>query len=111
MVVGLDAGLTLLGVSAPVSSGRVGEAHGLLMVLGFVGTLVALERAVALGRSWGYAAPTAMGSGALLLLVPGAERLGHLLLVAGTATLCAVYVALAAPTWRSRCPGWPASSC
>ena len=96
MVVGLDAGLTLLGVWAPVSSGRVGEAHGLLMVLGFVGTLVALERAVALGTSWAYAAPTAMGAGALLLLVPGGERLGHLLLVAGTATLCAVYV----PLWR-----------
>lgn len=96
MVVGIDAGLTLLGVWAPVPSGRVGEAHGLLMVLGFVGTLVALERAVALGTAWGYAAPTSMGSGALLLLVPGAERLGHLLLVAGTAALCAVYV----PLWR-----------
>ncbi|CAB4965759.1 unannotated protein [freshwater metagenome] len=96
MVVGIDAGLTLLGVWAPVSSGRVGEAHGLLMVLGFVGTLIALERAVALGEAWGYAAPTSLGSGALLLLVPGADRLGHLLLVAGTATLCAVYV----PLWR-----------
>jgi len=96
MVVGLDAGLTLLGVWAPVSSGRVGEAHGLLMVLGFVGTLVALERAVALGTSWGYAAPALMGSGALVLLAPGAARLGPLLLVAGTAALCAVYV----PLWR-----------
>ena len=96
MVVGTDAGLTLLGVWAPVSTGRVGEAHGLLMVLGFVGTLIALERAVALGASWAYAAPTSLGSGALLLLVPGADRLGHLLLVAGTATLCAVYV----PLWR-----------
>jgi hypothetical protein len=96
MVVGIDAGLALLGVWAPVSPGRVGEAHGLLMVLGFVGTLVALERAVALGASWGYAAPTFLGSGALFLLVPGADRLGHLLLVAGTAVMCAVYV----PLWR-----------
>ena len=30
MVVGVDAGLTLLGVWAPVPSGRLGEAHGLL---------------------------------------------------------------------------------
>ena len=96
MVVGTDAGLTLLGVWAPVPSGRLGEAHGLLMVLGFVGTLVALERAVALGSPWGYAAPALLGSGGLALLVPGAERLGHLLLVAGAAGLCALYV----PLWR-----------
>jgi hypothetical protein len=96
MVVGVDAGLTLLGVWAPVPSGRLGEAHGLLMVLGFVGTLVALERAVALGVAWGYAAPTLLGAGGLVLLVPGTGRLGHLLLVAGTAGLCALYV----PLWR-----------
>ena len=96
MVVGVDAGLTLLGVWAPVHSGRLGEAHGLLMVLGFVGTLVALERAVALGSPWGYAAPALLGSGALLLLAPGVDRLGHPLLVAGTAGLCLLYV----PLWR-----------
>jgi hypothetical protein len=96
MVVGVDAGLTLLGVWAPVSSGRVGEAHGLLMVLGFVGTLVALERAVALGSQWGYTSPALLGCGALALLVPGTDRVGHLLLVAGTAGLCLTYV----PLWR-----------
>lgn len=96
MVVGVDAGLTLLGVWAPTNSGRLGDAHGLLMVLGFVGTLVALERAVALGTTWGYAAPALMGSGALASLVPGVDRLGHPLLVAGTAGLCLVYV----PLWR-----------
>jgi hypothetical protein len=96
MVVGVDAGLTLLGVWSPVPSGRLGEAHGLLMVLGFVGTLVALERAVALGSTWGYASPGLLGSGALVLLAPGADRLGHLLLVAGAAGLCALYV----PLWR-----------
>ncbi|GAB3030057.1 hypothetical protein GCM10011376_39610 [Nocardioides flavus (ex Wang et al. 2016)] len=96
MVVGVDAGLTLLGVWAPVSSGRVGDAHGLLMVLGFVGTLVALERAVALGSPGGYAAPALLGVGALVLLVPGADRIVHLLLVAGAAGLCLVYV----PLWR-----------
>jgi hypothetical protein len=96
MVVGVDAGLTLLGVWAPVPSGRLGEAHGLLMVLGFVGTLVALERAVALGSPWGYAVPALLGSGALALLAPEVSGLGHLLLVAGTAGLCLLYV----PLWR-----------
>jgi hypothetical protein len=96
MLVGVDAGLTLLGVWTPVPSGRLGEAHGVLMVLGFVGTLVALERAVALGSTWGYAAPALMGSGAVVLLAPGVDVLGHPMLAAGAATLCLVYV----PLWR-----------
>ena len=95
MVVGVDAGLTLLGVWAPVPSGRLGEAHGLLMVLGFVGTLVALERAVALGSSWGYAAPVLLGLGGIgLLTLP--HPAGPLLLLDGAVALVAVYVAL----WR-----------
>lgn len=68
----------------------------MLMVLGFVGTLIALERAVALGRGWGYAAPALLGGGALALLAPGVDRVGHPLLVAGAAMLCLVYV----PLWR-----------
>lgn len=96
MVAGVDAGLTLLGVWAPVTSGRLGDAHGLLMVLGFVGTLIALERAVAWGRPLGYAAPVLLGVGALALLAPGGERIGHSLLVAGSGALCLVYV----PLWR-----------
>lgn len=96
MVAGVDAGLTLLGVWAPVSSGRLGEVHGVLMVLGFVGTLVALERAVALGRQAGYAAPALLGAGGLALLAPRVSGLGMPLLVAGTAALALLYV----PLWR-----------
>lgn len=96
MVAGVDAGLSLLGVWAPVSSGRLGEAHGLLMVLGFVGTLIALERAVALGRPWGYVAPALLGAGALALLAPRIDAFGRPMLAAGAAVLCAVYV----PLWR-----------
>lgn len=96
MVAGVDAGLTLLGVWSPVPSGRLGEAHGLLMVLGFVGTLIALERAVALRRPWGYLSPTLLGAGALALLVPGLDRWAPTLLAGGALSLCAVYV----PLWR-----------
>jgi hypothetical protein len=96
VLAGTDAGLTLLGVWAPAQSGRLGEAHGLLMVLGFVGTLVALERAVALGRNWAYASPALLGAGAVALLSPRVDVAGRPLLAAGTAVLCAVYV----PLWR-----------
>lgn len=42
--------------------------HGALMVCAFFGTVISLERAVALGRLWAYAAPLAAGAGGVLLL-------------------------------------------
>src|SRR5690606_9183717 len=76
------------------------DVHGPVMVLGFVGTLVALERAVALAERWGLAAPACSGLGALTLIVAGPVLAGKLLLAFGGATLLCVYWAL----WR-RGPG------
>ncbi|BFO21060.1 hypothetical protein SHKM778_74480 [Streptomyces sp. KM77-8] len=70
--------------------------HGVLLVLGFAGTLVALERAVALGGRWPCLAPGALGAGGLLLLTPLDLAVPRLLLVAGTAVLVALYVGF----WR-----------
>ena len=75
---------------------RLPDVHGMLLVLGFVGTLIALERAVALGTRWGIAAPALLGLGAVLTLTPAPLRAGQLVLLAGAATLVAVYV----PLWR-----------
>lgn len=95
LLAGLDGGLVRLGVAAPVDSERLAGAHGPAMVLGFLGTLIALERAVALGRPWGYAAPVLLGLGGLgLLALP--HPAGPLLLLDGAVALVAVYVAL----WR-----------
>lgn len=96
LLLGLDAGLRLLGVPAAPVSDRLPDVHGPLLVLGFVGTLVALERAVALRRPLGYAAPALLGVGGLLLVAPLPLRVGQSLLVAGAAGFVAVYVAL----WR-----------
>lgn len=49
LLAGLDAGLLLLGLPAPVTTDRLPVVHGMLMVMGFVGTLISLERATALG--------------------------------------------------------------
>ena len=98
LVVGIDAGLTLLDAWPPVRSHRLAELHGVLMVVGFLGTLISLERAVALGRAWGFLAPALLGAGALALLLPTGldDRVGSSLLVAGAAVQCAVQV----PLWR-----------
>nr|BFE78121.1 hypothetical protein GCM10020093_007220 [Planobispora longispora] len=52
------------------------EQHGPLMALGFLGTLISLERAVALRSRWGYAAPALSALGAVALAA-GAEQVGR----------------------------------
>lgn len=100
LVAGLDAALALLGLPAPVGGGAAPSlpaSHGTLMVLGFVGTLIALERAVALRRAWGYAAPALLGGGALAQLAPwGPAWPARLALLAGAVAFALVYV----PLWR-----------
>ncbi|HEX7218933.1 MAG TPA: hypothetical protein VF280_06900 [Burkholderiales bacterium] len=68
--------------------------HGPLMVSAFFGTLISLERAVALGRLWGYGAPLAAGLGGVCLLA-GFLLPGFSLLVAAAALFVACAVALA----------------
>jgi hypothetical protein len=65
--VGLYAGLWRLGWELPLGAG-VAELHGPLMIPGLFGTLISLERAVALGRDWPYAAPVLAIAGSFLLM-------------------------------------------
>lgn len=96
LLVGLDAALILLGVGAPVVTKRLPEVHGMLMVFGFVGTLVSLERAVALRRRLGFLAPALLGVGGLLLLAPAPLYVGKLVQLAGAIAFVAIYI----PLWR-----------
>lgn len=94
LLAGLDAALVRLDVWAPVASQRVGDVHGQVMVLGFLATLISLERAQSLGRSWAYLAPALYGVGALALVSPAPVLLGQLLHVEAGALFVATYVAL-----------------
>lgn len=94
LLAGLDAALLLAEVAAPVDRARLPEIHGVLMVLGFLGTLISLERAVALRKGWAYAAPALLGAGGLALTSPLPLAVGQVLLVDGCAVLVGVYAAL-----------------
>src|SRR5690606_21397200 len=83
LLTGMDAGLTLAGAPAPVGRARLAELHGPLMVLGFLGTVIALERATALRAAWGFLAPGLCAAGALALVLLPAPLLGRLLLAQG----------------------------
>lgn len=62
------------------------------MVSGFLGTLISLERAVALDRHWTYAAPLLSGMGAALLVVGVAGWPGPLLITLGSVFLVLIMV-------------------
>lgn len=68
------------------------DLHGIVMVLGFLGTVIGLERAIALGARWGYLAP--LSSGLAVLVLPILGPAGGALLLAAGVTLLATYAAL-----------------
>jgi hypothetical protein len=69
LVTGLWGGLlrAQVLVPLPVQHANWITFHGPLMVCGFLGTLISLERAVGLGRWWTFAAPLLAGAGGLSL--------------------------------------------
>lgn len=119
VLAGLDAALLRLGVWSPVRGAELAALHGPLMLAGFFGTVITLERAVALSgrpagrpdparpgepasqrgralalarRFWPFAAPLGCAVGSLALLAGAPSVLGRGLLVLGGAALCAIYV-------------------
>ncbi|KQW76082.1 hypothetical protein ASC89_22035 [Devosia sp. Root413D1] len=92
MVLALYGGLARLGVPLPQLA-RLESLHGPLMVCGVFGTLISLERAVAIGLAWPYTAPACFGLGALLMVS------GLSVGAAATLTVVAAAVFLAASIW------------
>ncbi len=88
-------GVTRLPVSLPLPADNANwlSFHGPLMVCGFLGTVIALERAVGLPGRWPYLAPVLTGAGALALLAGAAGRTGACWLTTGSAFFLVV-------TWR-----------
>jgi len=85
---GVLGGLERVGVDWLPVPANAPALHGVLMVSGFFGTVISLERAVALGKSWAYAASLASGLGGLALLA-GMAHSGLVLLTIGALALVA----------------------
>ncbi len=58
---GVLAGLARLGWDVPAPAALAAGVHGPLMIAAFFGTVISLERAVAIGHGWAYSAPLAAG--------------------------------------------------
>ena len=94
LLAGLDAALVLAGLPSPVPRAGLGNRHGMLMVLGFLGTLISLERAVALRRPWAFAAPGLLAAGGAALAFGLPRQVATVLFIDGCLALLAVYAAL-----------------
>jgi hypothetical protein len=85
-------GLLRMGWDWPVLQPTLAGVHGPLMVAGFFGTLISLERAVALRSRWAYLAPALSALGGLLLLIGLDGPAPAALLTAGSYALVLVFV-------------------
>lgn len=107
LLAGLWAGLLRLGLGLPALRPALAAYHGPLLVLGFLGTQIGLERAVALRRTWTYAAPTAAAAGAAWLIAGLPAAGGQALLALGGAVLVAVFALVhrLQPSWHNAVMG------
>ena len=94
LLAALWSGLVHLGFDLPTGGSSLHEGHGPMMILGFLGTLISLERAVALGARWAYAGPVAAGLGGLAVIVGIGDGIPALLVTLGGLVLIGVFVAV-----------------
>lgn len=90
LLAALDAGLFRIGWPFPLPQADLPLAHGPLMVCGFLGTLIGLEKAVALGKTWAYMGVAATAAGGVGLVVATQATIPRLLVFAGSLGLVSV---------------------
>jgi hypothetical protein len=89
LVVGIGAGLARLGFGMPGLVAHAAALHGPLMIGGFFGVVISLERAVAIGRGWAYLAPLLAGFGGVAAIVGALPVAGWLMLAGGLVLVAA----------------------
>jgi len=94
LLVALLGGFVRLGWDWPTVPSALSDIHGPLMVSGFLGTLIGLERTVAMGKWWTSLGPLCTGAGAMILIarIPGAT--GPILITLGSLVLVMTFVVL-----------------
>jgi len=94
LLAALWTGMVRLGWSLPVPAERFPSLHGPLMITGFLGTLIGLERAVALDRYWSYGVPIFTAIATLAMVAGLPLPIGALFAAMGSLLLTAVFVSL-----------------
>ncbi len=68
LIAAVLAGLARLGIEVPTLFLNVTASHSVLMIYGFFGTVIGLERAIASRRLWSFFAPVVCGISSLFIL-------------------------------------------
>lgn len=89
LAVGVGAGLARLGWSVPALAASAAALHGPLMIGAFLGVVISLERAVAIGSHWAYLGPLLAGFGGIAAIAGMATIAPWLLLAASVVLLAA----------------------
>ena len=87
LLTGVFAGLARLGVEVPALAAVHAGNHAALMICAFFGTVISLERAVALGGLWPYLGPALAGGAGVLLLLGGPLVVAQSLFVLASSVL------------------------
>lgn len=84
-------GLVRVGWQFPPVLNILPAVHGPLMITGFLGTLISMERAVALQKPWAYAAPVLNTLGVLMLVANIEYHFGILVATLGSIALLVIF--------------------
>ena len=92
LIIGLGAGLALLGLTVPRLFDAKAIEHGPLMIFGFIAGAIVMERTVATKTWWAWAAPAFHTLGVVLLISGAPRQLTAVAFCMSFATLSACYV-------------------
>lgn len=90
LVAAIWSGLLRAGLDVPAWHVLLPVHHGPMMICGFLGTLISLERAVAIKKGWMYAAPVLSGIGGILLIVGQGYTLAVILILLASGVLIGI---------------------
>lgn len=91
LIAGMWAGLMRIGWAFPMLRPAIPTLHGPLMISGFLGTLICLERAVAARQRWAYLVAVFSGLGTFLLLLGVGGGAGILMFIVAGAGLVILF--------------------
>jgi len=91
LIAALWAALIRVGWKVPDLPTPIAGQHGALMISAFLGTLISLERAVALQKKWAYTAPAFSVVGGLALITALPVEIGRSLIALGSLGLVFIF--------------------
>jgi len=92
LILGVWGGLLRMGWNLPLVKAELIAFHGPLMVCGFLGTVISLERAVAINKLWAYLSPAFTALGAIAIFLGFPLQVGQLSILAGSLILLIIFI-------------------